>query len=98
MADVDKPGLNLLVDSKADSGTPVPTTTAVGTPEAGLLSAGPRIMPASQDGSEGQSADSGFILPVEQVLEMQQQHNADLKQLLITFSRHFQVPRIQSPT
>eukprot|EP00171_Calliarthron_tuberculosum_P021379 IDg21379t1 len=33
-----------------------------------------------------------FMLPVEQVFVMRQQHNADLKQLLLTFSRHMPGP------
>lgn len=45
-----------------------------------------------QDGSDGQSSKSGFMQLVEQVLAMQQQQKADLKQLLLAFSRYFQVP------
>lgn len=77
MAADNSPGLNLPVASTEDHGTPVPTSAAVGTLKEEALnleqktSPASRIMPVRQDGSDGQSANSGFMLPVEQVLEMQ---------------------------
>lgn len=56
-----------------------------------------RIMPLREYGSDGQTSNSGFLLPVEQVLAMQQQKYADLKHIFLKLSRQFQIPTATTP-